>query len=176
MAKSNIPLSVLPWFGVFLVGASVHATWLVYELARDPPSVQVVMAPVSTHTESCPNAQEPTQTHVATAAIPDVDCMTSDQCTIERPQLKHMLAHGRVVPALAQGQVVGFKVYGLRKHSLLRRLGFKNGDLISGINGQPTAQLDPPLLQSLAAIPDATTLNIEFERKGEQRTKQIKIR
>ena len=56
-----------------------------------------------------------------------VEKVLSDQASLMRT--------ARVIPHQENGQTVGVKLYGIRRNSLLGRLGLKNGDMLRTING-----------------------------------------
>ena len=46
-----------------------------------------------------------------------------------------LMRAARVIPHEENGRVVGVKLYGIRRNSLLGRLGVRNGDMLRTING-----------------------------------------
>ena len=67
-----------------------------------------------------------------------VEKLLGDQASLMRT--------ARVIPHQENGQTVGVKLYGIRRNSLLGRLGLKNGDMLRTINGfnlsDPAAALE----------------------------------
>ena len=51
----------------------------------------------------------------------------------------------RVVPSAGVDGLLGFKVFGIRRGSILQRLGFQNGDLVRTVAGQPITAPDRAL-------------------------------
>ncbi|MFO0579292.1 MAG: hypothetical protein U1A78_35265 [Polyangia bacterium] len=78
----------------------------------------------------------------------------------------------RIVPVTAQGQVRGFRLFGLRPDSLPGRLGLVNGDLVLGVNGQPLTTPDRAL-GALAALRGADSAIFNLEREGQPLTRRI---
>ena len=68
--------------------------------------------------------------------------VSANQFTIERSLVNRLLTNqaalmrtARVIPHEEGGRVVGVKLYGIRRSSLLGRLGIQNGDMLRTING-----------------------------------------
>lgn len=106
--------------------------------------------------------------------IPDdaIRCSSEGRCSIDRiflatlldnPGLLHW--HARVMPSIRDGQMRGFKFYGLRPGSLFRLLGFKNGDLLTAVNSVPITSMGT--LAALAGPFAPGTFVLDIERKGE---------
>jgi general secretion pathway protein C len=76
-----------------------------------------------------------------------------------------ILAARRIIPHAENGQVVGLKLYGIRRHSLLARLGLQNGDSLRTINGYAMSSLDTAL-EAYAKLRGANRLSVTVERRG----------
>jgi hypothetical protein len=72
----------------------------------------------------------------------------------------------RVVPAMKNGKAGGFKLYAIRPDSLFARLGFENGDALVRVNGFDLTTADQAL-EVYAKLRDATSLQIDLERRGQ---------
>jgi len=80
----------------------------------------------------------------------------------------------RIRPLARDGVTRGFEMYGLRPGSLPKLLGYKNGDVITEINGIPVVDLESGMA-SYSNLSPATQLTVTIERKGETSTKVLKI-
>lgn len=76
-----------------------------------------------------------------------------------------LMRAARVVPHEQNGQVVGVKLYGIRRKSLLGQLGLQNGDLLRTVNGFDMASPDSAL-QAYAKLRDASNLSVAITRRG----------
>ncbi len=92
--------------------------------------------------------------------------------TLSRRALNHLLSNqavlmrtARLIPHEENGRVVGIRVYGIRRDSLLGLLGFENGDLVTRVNGYAMTSPDTAL-EAYAALPDADSLVVELMRRG----------
>lgn len=70
-----------------------------------------------------------------------------------------------VVPHEENGRVIGVKLYGIRRNSLLSQLGLQNGDLLRTING---LDLSTPAraLDAYAQLRNADHLSVALVRRG----------
>lgn len=107
-------------------------------------------------------------------AIPEgaVRCANEGRCSIDRVFFATLLdnigllrSHARVMPSIRDGDMRGFKFYGLRPGSLFRQLGFKNGDLLTAVNGVRLTSMGD--LAALSAPIAPGTYVLDIERKGE---------
>lgn len=85
-----------------------------------------------------------------------------------------MARSARVIPHEENGQVVGIKVYGIRRESPLGLLGIQNGDLVRTVNGHSMA--DPSAaLEAYAAMRGASQIVVRLDRRGSPRTHTYRI-
>ncbi|MEZ4382486.1 MAG: hypothetical protein R3A79_14210 [Nannocystaceae bacterium] len=110
---------------------------------------------------------------LAEAAAAAIQCPEVGRCTITRAFLSEAIANpaglarqARVVPALRDGETYGFKLYGIRRGSLPKLLGLKNGDALTTVNGRSLASMDDAMT-AYAELRDETELNLTVERKAE---------
>ncbi|MCY1062635.1 hypothetical protein [Nannocystis sp. SCPEA4] len=94
-------------------------------------------------------------------------------CVVKRAEFDAFVAApetaprlARVIPAMRDGKTVGFNLYSIRAGSPLALFGFKNGDLVRSVNGEPIDGIDAALrLYSRMRLLDRWT--IAGTRKGE---------
>lgn len=92
--------------------------------------------------------------------------------TINRSLVDRLLANqaalmsaARVIPHEEDGRTVGMKIYGIRRSSLLGRLGVQNGDMLRTINGFDLT--DPnAILQAYTQLRAADHLTLQIVRRG----------
>jgi hypothetical protein len=75
----------------------------------------------------------------------------------------------RAVPSVKDGKPHGFKLYAIRPSSVFAKLGLENGDTLVTINGFELTSADKAL-EVYTKLRDATTIEIEIERKGVRMT------
>jgi general secretion pathway protein C len=85
-----------------------------------------------------------------------------------------LMSAARVIPHEEDGHVVGVKIYGIRRSSLLGHLGIQNGDMLRTLNGydltDPTAVLD-----AYGRLRTADSLSISMVRRGQPVTVDYSI-
>ncbi len=108
-------------------------------------------------------------------------CTSPSDCTLERSYLERMLANpermereARIVPAIRNDVHSGYKLYDIRPGTALDRLGFKNGDKITHVNGQFIAD-DAQALSLYSSLGSVKTLDIRLERNGRPMRKSIRL-
>jgi general secretion pathway protein C len=78
-----------------------------------------------------------------------------------------IMRSARIVPHEENGQVVGVKLYGIRRNSLLGKLGLQNGDLMRTINGYAMSSPDTAL-EAYSKLRSANNLSVAVTRRGRQ--------
>lgn len=88
--------------------------------------------------------------------------------------LNQVIQQARMVPNYENGQVDGFKIFGIRNGSIFQDLGLQNGDVINNINGTQIDSLEKalPMLQLLKT---ESSYTIDITRKGAKQTMSINI-
>lgn len=71
----------------------------------------------------------------------------------------------RVVPAIRDGKPFGFRLLSVRRGSLVRRLGFMNGDVVRTVNGFQITAPDQAL-KAFSAARNASQVTVAVERGG----------
>lgn len=106
----------------------------------------------------------------------------ADRCTLERKLIDDILntpqalvRQARVVPAMKDGETKGFKLYGLRPGSMLKKLSFENGDMITSVNGKGLASPEAAM-ETFTELKDTKKLEVAYERRGESKTLTIEIK
>jgi general secretion pathway protein C len=110
-----------------------------------------------------------------------IKCPTEDTCTVERAFVEQLMANpallakqARIVPKQKDDEVVGYKLYGIRRGSLPKLLGLKNGDMITAVNGEELKSMDKAMAL-YTKLRRASNLSVQIERKGKSITKEIQI-
>ena len=108
-----------------------------------------------------------------------INCPNENLCIVEKAFVEQLLANpmqlakqARIVPA-KEGEV-GFKFYGIRKGSLPKLLGLKNGDKLVAVNGEDLTGIDQAM-GLYTKLRRASNLQVTIERKGKTMNKEIQI-
>lgn len=93
-------------------------------------------------------------------------------CVVKRAEFEAFAAApealarlARVIPWMQDGKVVGYNVFSIRPDSPLARVGFKNGDLIRSINGEPIGDVEAAM-RLYAKLRQVERWTIAGTRKG----------
>lgn len=85
-----------------------------------------------------------------------------------------LMSAARVIPHEEDGRTVGMKIYGIRRSSLLGRLGIQNGDMLRTINGFDLT--DPnAILQAYTTLRSADHLSMQVMRRGQPMSMDYQI-
>jgi hypothetical protein len=101
-----------------------------------------------------------------------VRCEAEGRCKLERAYFETLVGdsdsfikQARIVPHLRDEVVDGYKLYGIRRGSLAKSVGLKNGDLVREINGEALGGMDDAL-KLFAKLRHETKYELTVERKG----------
>jgi general secretion pathway protein C len=86
-----------------------------------------------------------------------------------------LMRSARVVPHEENGRVVGVKLYGIRRSSLLGKLGLQNGDMLRTINGFDMASPDAAL-EAYSKLRTASDLSVSVVRRGNPVTMEYGVK
>lgn len=110
-----------------------------------------------------------------------INCPTEETCTVERAFVEQLMANpallakqARIVPKQKDDEILGYKLYGIRRGSLPKLLGLKNGDMITAVNGEELKSMDKAMAL-YTKLRRASNLSVSIERKGKTITKEIQI-
>jgi general secretion pathway protein C len=91
----------------------------------------------------------------------------------EDPELA--MASMRVAPARDGDTVLGFRLHGVRPDLLAGRLGLRNGDVVTGVNGLPMTSMDN-VLRAYGLLRMAGEITVEVLGRGERRSLVYRMR
>jgi general secretion pathway protein C len=110
-----------------------------------------------------------------------IEKVTDTRFNIQRSLVDKALANqgslmktARVIPHEEDGRVVGVKLYGIRRNSLLGRLGVRNGDMLRTINGFAMASPDTAL-EAYSRLRSADKLTLAIKRQNKEMTIEYNI-
>jgi general secretion pathway protein C len=110
-----------------------------------------------------------------------IEKVTDTKFNIQRGLVDKALANqgslmktARVIPHEENGRVVGVKLYGIRRNSLLGRLGVRNGDMLRTINGFDMASPDTAL-EAYSVLRSADKLTLAVKRQSKEVTIEYNI-
>ncbi len=110
-----------------------------------------------------------------------IEKLSDTRFNIQRSVVDKVLANqgalmkaARVIPHEENGRVVGVKLYGIRRTSLLGRLGVRNGDMLRTINGFDMTSPDTAL-QAYSRLRTADKLTLAIKRQNKEMTIEYNI-
>ncbi|MEZ4372430.1 MAG: type II secretion system protein GspC [Polyangiaceae bacterium] len=86
-----------------------------------------------------------------------------------------LMRSARIVPEQKDGKVVGIRMFGIRKDTLLGTLGFQNGDRLENINGFDMTSPEKAL-EAYARLRTAGNLKVQITRRGKPVTVDFRIK
>jgi len=110
-----------------------------------------------------------------------IEKISDTRFNIQRSLVDKVLANqgslmrtARVIPHEENGRVVGVKLYGIRRTSLLGRLGIRNGDMLRTINGFDMTSPDSAL-EAYSSLRSADRLTLAVKRQNNEMTIEYNI-
>ncbi len=86
-----------------------------------------------------------------------------------------LMRAARIIPYEENGKTVGVKVYGIRRASLLGKLGIQNGDVLRTINGFDLSSPDTAL-EAYTKLRETDQFSIAMVRRGQARTMEYSVK
>jgi hypothetical protein len=146
-----------------------------------PDLAQAPSTPATPATPATPTTPDPDEAALQAALDKGIKKIDDTHYELKRDLVDTALANpmamskgARVVPAMKDGKVEGFKLYAIRPSSVYARLGFTNGDTLQKINGMSLESADKAL-EVYTKLRDATKLDVEIVRRGKPLTISITI-
>ena len=89
--------------------------------------------------------------------------------------VNELMQQVKIMPHFQNGQPDGFSLTGIRPNSLVRKMGLRNGDIITGVNGRNIETMDDALgfYQQLSSD---DSVSIQMKRRGRERTIEYSIK
>jgi general secretion pathway protein C len=107
---------------------------------------------------------------------------SSQTITLKRSQIddalknvNDLMQQVRIMPHFQNGEADGFSLTGIRPNSIVRKMGLRNGDVITGVNGSKIETMDDAMgfYQQLSS---GETVSVDMKRRGRERTIEYKIK
>lgn len=88
--------------------------------------------------------------------------------------VNQLMKYVRIRPHFTNGQADGLKLTGVRPGTIFTDIGFRNGDIITGVNGKPIESVDDAL-KFYSSLKNATNVNLQIRRRGVKQTIQYRV-
>ncbi len=156
-------------------GGASRCELRLFNESPEAPRMRVVaaaMAPMATAMASRPSRAGRNGGISAEDMDSSITRVSDTNFNIERSLVDRVLGNqaelmntARVIPHQEGDRTVGVKVYGIRRNSLLGRLGVQNGDMLRTINGYDMS--DPATaLEAYTRLQSANSLTLNVVRRG----------
>jgi general secretion pathway protein C len=111
-----------------------------------------------------------------------VEKLANDHFTIEREVIDKLAADpsqlaklGRAVPHKGpDGDVDGYRLSGIRRNSLGRKLGLRSGDVVHSINGYDMTSMSAAM-EAWNSLQGANALQVDVTRRGSKRNIKVDV-
>ena len=137
-----------------------------------------VQAPIAAYTPPRLGSDAPPSTVLGQG----IRAIGQDEYEVPRPEIDRTLSNlndvamqARIVPAFKDGVAQGFKLFSIRPDSIYSKIGIQNGDVIKRINGYDMNSPEKAL-EIYSKLRDASRIDIEIERNGQNINKKYNIR
>ncbi|MGH7818897.1 MAG: type II secretion system protein GspC [Candidatus Binatia bacterium] len=119
---------------------------------------------------------------VASAASETIQAISDNDYRIDRSEvdqamqnLNQLFTQIRAVPHFQDGKASGFRLFAIRRNSIFEKIGLKNGDIVSSINGNELS--DPARAMELfQQLKDEGRISVEVTRNRQPTTLSYEIR
>lgn len=106
----------------------------------------------------------------------------SQRITLQRSMIEEsiqdinkLMTQVKIMPHLENGQPAGLSVSNIMPNSIFRRMGFRNGDIIMGVDGQTIQSVDDAL-QLYQNLISSDGVKVQLKRRGRERQIDYSIR
>ena len=86
-----------------------------------------------------------------------------------------LMRQARIKPHRKNGSIDGFKIYRIKRRSLFRKIGLRNGDIIHRINGMDLRGPEQGL-QAFEELRSARNIQLDITRRGKKRSLNYTIK
>jgi general secretion pathway protein C len=118
--------------------------------------------------------EEATATHIRKVGDNEWS-ISRDELSKQFENLHHLLREARLIPHFRDDQAAGFIVTRLSTKSFLEQIGLRNGDILTGMNGQKLHTLEEAL-QAYQSLQGESVLQLEIERNQRKEIFTYEIR
>jgi general secretion pathway protein C len=100
--------------------------------------------------------------------------LKSDQIESALENLDQLMDQARIRPHIEDGKPSGISITGIKPNTIFRKMRLRNGDIITGVNGDPIESVDDAMkiFGDLTSTPE---VQVEIKRRGRKRVLNYKI-
>ncbi len=86
-----------------------------------------------------------------------------------------LMTQVQIQPHMENGVPAGLALSSIKPNSIFRRMGLRNGDIISGVDGTEISSVDDAL-RLVDSLKSASTLSVQLKRRGQEKNIEYSIR
>lgn len=88
--------------------------------------------------------------------------------------VNQLMQYVRIRPHFTNGEPDGLRLTGVRPGTIFTEIGFRNGDIITGVNGKRIESVDDAL-QFYTSLKNATNVDLQLRRRGEDKSIRYRV-
>ena len=86
-----------------------------------------------------------------------------------------LMTQVQIQPHMENGVPAGLALSSIKPNSIFRRMGLRNGDIITGVDGNEISSVDDAL-QLVDSLKSSASLSVQLKRRGRQKNIEYRIR
>ena len=88
--------------------------------------------------------------------------------------VNQLMKHVRIRPHFTNGKPDGLRLTGVRPGTIFTDIGFRNGDIITGVNGKPIESVDDAL-KFYTSLKNSSNVDLQIRRRGQDKSIQYRV-
>jgi len=137
-------------------------------LTQEEPGVTKSGAPGAVRADAGAAVRPP-----AAEAVQQVT-VSQDQAEQAMSNLGDLLNQATFRPHVEDGRPAGISITGIKPNAIFRKLRLRNGDIITGVNGQSIASVDDAM-RTFGTLSTDGPIQVQIKRRGQEETLEYKI-
>jgi general secretion pathway protein C len=100
---------------------------------------------------------------------PNKIALKSDQVAKALGNLSQLMEQATLRPHIEDGQPVGISITGIKPDAIYRKMRLRNGDIITGINGNPIGSVEDAV-KVFQDLSSGNNIQLQIQRRGREQT------
>ena len=100
--------------------------------------------------------------------------LKSDQIESALENIDQLMDQARIRPHIEDGKPSGISITGIKPNTIFRKMRLRNGDIITGVNGDPIETVEDAM-KVFGDLTSAAEVQVEIKRRGRKRVLNYKI-
>jgi general secretion pathway protein C len=105
---------------------------------------------------------------------PSKIALKSDQVAKALGNLGQLMEQATLRPHIEDGQAVGISITGIKPDAIYRKMRLRNGDIITGINGNPIGSVEDAV-KVFQDLSSGSNIQLQIQRRGREQTLDYSI-